>query len=37
MAVKVYSDNRNTLYLGDCRNMSELPDGSAHLIVTSPP
>ncbi|MEM3290950.1 MAG: site-specific DNA-methyltransferase [Candidatus Micrarchaeaceae archaeon] len=28
---------KNMIVFGDCRNMKELPDGSVHLIVTSPP
>jgi len=27
----------NKIIFGDCRNMKELPDGSVHLVVTSPP
>ncbi|MEM0063539.1 MAG: site-specific DNA-methyltransferase [Metallosphaera sp.] len=28
---------KNLIVFGDCRNMKELPDGSVHLVVTSPP
>ncbi|MEM3265623.1 MAG: site-specific DNA-methyltransferase [Thermoplasmata archaeon] len=28
---------RNLIVFGDSRNMKELPDGSVHLVVTSPP
>jgi len=37
MKVKFYEDNQRTLYHGDCRHMSELPDESVHCVVTSPP
>ncbi len=32
-----YEDNHNTLYNGDCRQMTELPDESVQCVVTSPP
>jgi len=32
-----YKDNLRTIYLGDCRDMSELEDSSVHCVVTSPP
>jgi len=28
---------KNKIIFGDCRSMRELPDGSIHLVVTSPP
>ena len=37
MSVKFYEDNHITIYHGDCRQMSELPDNSVQCIVTSPP
>jgi len=35
--VKYYEDNLRTIYNGDCRHMSELPDESVHCVTTSPP
>lgn len=32
-----YKEYLAELYRGDCRNMSELPDGSVQCVVTSPP
>lgn len=32
-----YQDNDTTLFNGDCRNMSDLEDGSVQCVVTSPP
>lgn len=32
-----FQDNLERLYHGDCRNMSELPDESVQMCVTSPP
>ena len=37
MAVKFYADNHITIYQGDCRSMSELPDEAVQCVVTSPP
>ncbi len=37
MARAVYEDNWVKLYCGDARSMGEVADGSAALIVTSPP
>lgn len=31
------SEKRNRVFCGDSRNMSDLPDNSVHLMVTSPP
>ncbi len=35
--MKFYQGSFKTIYCGDCRNMAELPDGSVHCVVTSPP
>ncbi len=35
--MEYYSDTHITLYNSDCRDMSELPDGSVQCVVTSPP
>ncbi len=32
-----YQDNHATIYNGDCRSMTELPDESVQCVVTSPP
>ncbi len=32
-----YQDHHITLYNGDCRNMSELPDECVQMVCTSPP
>lgn len=37
MTVKFYQDNKITIYNGDCRQMSEIPDESVQCVVTSPP
>jgi DNA modification methylase len=43
MRVKYFKDEEmsrvmeNKIIFGDCRNMKEVPDGSIHLMVTSPP
>ena len=35
--MKYYQDNHATIYNGDCRSMTELPDESVQCVVTSPP
>jgi len=37
MAVKYWQDNHRTLYQGDARSMSEIPDETIQVVVTSPP
>lgn len=37
MAVKYYEDNTISIFNGDCRSMSEIPDESIQVCVTSPP
>jgi DNA modification methylase len=32
-----YDETRHELHLGDARSLSWIPDGSVHLVVTSPP
>lgn len=32
-----FDRTRHQLWLGDARNLSHIPDGSVHLVVTSPP
>jgi len=34
---KMSRELKNKIIFGDCRSMRELPDGSIHLVVTSPP